>query len=740
MDDREWLELCGTVERVVFRNADNGWTVLEVSSDEQLHTVVGVLPEVSVGEEIRARGTFTEHATFGAQFKAEQCERRLPSDASAILRYLSSGAVKGIGPGRALKIVRKFGDDTLRVLQEEPERLAEISGITVATARQMGDAFAEQFGLREAMLTLAEYGLNPTECMRCYKKWGAAAVDKIKSNPYVLCDGALGISFDRVDTLCEERQFAADDPRRVKAAVIHVLRHNTHNGHTCLPTDKLCEVTAGLLQISLETVTDALRTLVSGGKIVLSTLRGQAFAFLPELFVQEKFIAKDVRDRVEGTPLYVGNTDALIEAVERTDGIVYENEQRKAIETALKRQIFILTGGPGTGKTTTLKAILTALEAQGETVLLAAPTGRAAKRMSELTGRDAKTIHRLLEVQWTTDDVPTFAKDELNPLDADTVIVDELSMVDVALFSSLLRALKPRCRLVLVGDSHQLPAIGAGNVLGDLVGSGMVPAVELKRVFRQALESHIVQNAHRIVAGEPPLAGDKNADFFFMKRDSAAAVNHAVVDLCCRRLPEKYGEDVFEGIQVLVPGRKGRVGTEELNRALQEKCNPPSATKAEFKAGFRLLRVGDKVMQTRNNYDLSWAKPDGAVGAGVFNGDIGVLIEVNKRDDCLTVQFDDERVVTYLRADAEDLELAYATTVHKSQGNEFDIVVIPLFDVPKPLCYRHLLYTAVTRAKNLLVIIGDDETLWRMIENDRKTLRYSALKEFLAARDEDGAV
>ncbi len=740
MDDREWLELCGTVERVVFRNADNGWTVLEVSSDEQLHTVVGVLPEVSVGEEIRARGTFTEHATFGAQFKAEQCERRLPSDASAILRYLSSGAVKGIGPGRALKIVRKFGDDTLRVLQEEPERLAEISGITVATARQMGDAFAEQFGLREAMLTLAEYGLNPTECMRCYKKWGAAAVDKIKSNPYVLCDGALGISFDRVDALCEERQFAADDPRRVKAAVIHVLRHNTHNGHTCLPTDKLCEVTAGLLQISLETVTDALRTLVSGGKIVLSTLRGQAFAFLPKLFVQEKFIAKDVRDRVEGTPLYVGNTDALIEAVERTDGIVYENEQRKAIETALKRQIFILTGGPGTGKTTTLKAILTALEAQGETVLLAAPTGRAAKRMSELTGRDAKTIHRLLEVQWTTDDVPTFAKDELNPLDADTVIVDELSMVDVALFSSLLRALKPRCRLVLVGDSHQLPAIGAGNVLGDLVGSGMVPAVELKRVFRQALESHIVQNAHRIVAGEPPLAGDKNADFFFMKRDSAAAVNHAVVDLCCRRLPEKYGEDVFEGIQVLVPGRKGRVGTEELNRALQEKCNPPSATKAEFKAGFRLLRVGDKVMQTRNNYDLSWAKPDGAVGAGVFNGDIGVLIEVNKRDDCLTVQFDDERVVTYLRADAEDLELAYATTVHKSQGNEFDIVVIPLFDVPKPLCYRHLLYTAVTRAKNLLVIIGDDETLWRMIENDRKTLRYSALKEFLAARDEDGAV
>ena len=740
MDEREQLELRGTVERVVFRNPDNGWTVLEVSSEEQLHTVVGVLPEVAVGEQICARGTFTEHATFGAQFRAEQCERRLPTDASAILRYLSSGAVKGIGPGRALKIVRAFGDDTLRVLQEEPERLSEISGITMATARQMGEAFAEQFGLREAMLLLAEFGLTPTECLRCYKKWGAAAVDKIRENPYILCEGTLGISFDRVDAFCGERQWLADDPRRVQAAVMHVLRHNTHNGHTCLPTDKLCEVTAGLLQIPLTTVTDGLNALAGRGKVVFSTLRGQTFAFLPELFVQEQYIAKEVRARVEGTPLYVGDTDRLLEAVERADGIVYENEQRTAIETALKRKIFILTGGPGTGKTTTLKAILTALEAQGETVVLAAPTGRAAKRMCELTGRDAKTIHRLLEVQWTTDDLPSFARDELNPLDADTVIVDELSMVDVALFSALLRALKPHCRLVLVGDAHQLPAIGAGNVLSDLVESGMVPAVELKRVFRQALESHIVQNAHRIVAGEPPLAGEKESDFFFLKRDSAAAVHHAVVDLCSRRLPETYGTNVFEGIQVLVPARKGRVGTEELNKALQDKCNPPSATKAEFAAGFRMFRVGDKVMQTRNNYDLSWTKTDGTVGTGVFNGDIGVLTEVDKRDDCLTVRFDDERVATYLRADAEDLELAYATTVHKSQGNEFDIVVIPLFDVPTPLCYRHLLYTAVTRAKNLLVLVGDDGVLRRMIENDRKTLRYSGLKTFLTARDEDGAV
>lgn len=740
MDDREWQELAGTVERVVFRNPDNGWTVLEVSDGEQLHTVVGVLPEVSVGEELRARGSFTEHATFGVQFKAEQCERRLPTDASAILRYLSSGAVKGIGPGRALKIVRKFGDDTLRVLQEEPLRLAEISGITAATARQMGDAFAEQFGLREAMLVLSEYGLTPTECIRCYKKWGAAAADRLRENPYILCESSIGISFDRVDAYCEERQFAADDPRRCAAAVTHVLRHNTHNGHTCLPCDKLCEVTAGLLQITLDVVTDALNALVNRGKIVLSTLRGQAFAFLPEFYVQEKFIAKDIRHRVEDAPVYVGDVDCLVEAVERADKIVYENEQREAIETALQRQILILTGGPGTGKTTTLKAILTALEAQGETVLLAAPTGRAAKRMSELTGRDAKTIHRLLEVQWATDDTPQFARDELNPLDANTVIVDEMSMVDVSLFSALLRALKPHCRLVLVGDSHQLPAIGAGNVLGDLIQSGVVPAVELKRVFRQAMESHIVQNAHRIVAGKAPIAGDKEADFFFMKRDSAAAVNRAVVDLCSRRLPEKYGEDVFEGIQVLAPGRKGRVGTEELNKALQEKCNPPSATKAEFQAGFRMFRVGDKVMQTRNNYDLSWTKEDGSVGAGVFNGDIGVLTAVDRRDDCLTVKFDDERVATYLRADAEDLELAYAATVHKSQGNEFDIVVLPLFEVPKPLCYRHLLYTAVTRAKNLLVIVGEDETLWRMIENDRKTLRYSALKEFLTARDEDGVV
>lgn len=736
MDDREWQELSGTVERVVFRNPDNGWTVLEVSSNEQLHTVVGVLPEIAVGEEIFARGNFTEHATFGAQFKAEQCERRLPTDASAILRYLSSGAVKGIGPGRALKIVRKFGDDTLRILQEEPERLSEISGITAATARKMGEAFAEQFGLREAMLVLSEYGLTPTECMRCYKKWGAAATDRIRENPYVLCEGVTGISFDRVDAFCEQRQMAADDPRRVKAAVLHVLRHNTRNGHTCLPADKLQEVTAGLLQLPSEQVKEAMEALILKGKVLLVPLGDRAFIFLPETYVQEKHIATDIRARVEGTPLYVGDTDRLIEAVERADDIVYEAEQRRAIETALCRQIFILTGGPGTGKTTTLKAILTALEAQGETVLLAAPTGRAAKRMSEVTGRDAKTIHRLLEVQWGADDVPVFAKDTLNPLDADTVIVDELSMVDVALFSALLRALKPRCRLILVGDSHQLPAIGAGNVLGDLVASGLVPAVELKQVFRQAMESHIVQNAHRIVSGQAPIAGDKDSDFFFLKRDSAAAVHHAVVDLCCRRLPKTYDESVLDGIQVLVPGRKGRVGTEELNRALQEKCNPPSATKAEFKAGFRVFRVGDKVMQTKNNYDLSWTKPDGAVGTGVFNGDIGVLTEVDRRDDCLTVKFDDERVVTYLRADAEDLELAYAATVHKSQGNEFNIVVLPLFEVPKPLCYRNLLYTAVTRAKNLLVIVGEDKTLLQMIENDRKTLRYSGLKAFLAGLDE----
>ena len=730
---QERLEnLEGTVERVVFHNDENGWTVLELASAEELVTVVGTLPPTAVGERLKLTGRFVEHATFGHQFRAESCERSLPTDSSAILRYLSSGVVKGIGPSTAAKIVKKFGDRTLTILKDEPEKLSTISGISPARARQMNESFCEQFGLQEVMLSLIEYGVSAAEALRCYKKWGMGAPERIRANPYVLCTEGLRIPFERVDAVCAERQIEADDRRRVTAGLLHVLRHNLQNGHTCLPAGKVIPVTAGLLGISTDAVQDALLELMEHGEVVTETLHDQPYLFLPLLHKAEKQSAKLILEKLSALPPETAPIRRRIHTIEQMTGIEYEEQQRRAIETALSRRLLILTGGPGTGKTTTLKAILTLLESEGETVLLAAPTGRAAKRMSELTGHEAKTLHRMLEVQWDESDQPVFARNEKNPLDADTVIVDELSMVDVVLFYNLLSALKPHCRLIMVGDTDQLPAVGAGDVLGDLMRSGRIPTVKLTQVFRQALESRIVLNAHRIVAGQMPQLGGKESDFFFISKSSAAAVAHAVKDLCVRRLPTTYGVSIFEGIQVLCASRKGELGTVEFNRRLQEECNPYAATKAEMKVNGLTLRVGDKVMQNKNNYEIGWTRPDDSFGMGVYNGDIGILTEINKRDETLTVRFDD-REASYTRTDAEDLELAYAVTVHKSQGSEFDMVVVPLFGVPKPLSYRNLLYTAVTRARRMLILVGSEQTMAEMVENDRKTKRYSALCDFLTA-------
>ncbi|MBR3290138.1 MAG: ATP-dependent RecD-like DNA helicase, partial [Clostridia bacterium] len=627
-------------------------------------------------------------------------------------------------------IVKMFGEKALDVLKEEPEKLTKISGISPARARQMHESFCEQFGLQEVMLSLLEYGVTAGEALRCYKKWGMGAPEKVKENPYVLCTGDLHIPFERVDAVCTARQIEADDRRRVTAGLLYVLRHNTQNGHTCLPTTQVVPVTAGLLGVPEETVQSAVQRLADGGEIAAESWDGKIYLFLPSLYRAEKEAARIIADKLKTVSPETRSVDRRIREVETLLGIEYEAEQRRAIETALCRRLLILTGGPGTGKTTTLKAILTLLEREGETVLLAAPTGRAAKRMSELTGHEAKTLHRMLEVQWDDSDQPVFARNAKNPLDADTVIVDELSMVDVGLFHSLLCALKPHCRLIMVGDTDQLPAVGAGDVLGDLIRSGRIPTVQLKQVFRQALESRIVANAHRIVAGQMPQLGGKDADFFFLPKSSAAAVAHAVRDLCVRRLPNTYGVSMLDGIQVLCASRKGELGTVEFNRRLQEECNPYAATKAEMKINGLTLRVGDKVMQNKNNYEIGWTRPDDSFGTGVYNGDIGTLTAINKRDETLTVRFDD-REAYYTRTDAEDLELAYAVTVHKSQGSEFDMVVMPVFGVPRPLCYRNLLYTAVTRAKRLLVLVGGEQTVAEMVQNDRKTKRYSALDIFL---------
>ncbi|MBQ4617860.1 MAG: ATP-dependent RecD-like DNA helicase [Clostridia bacterium] len=724
--------LCGSVDRIVFRNDENGWTVMDLETEDSgVQKVVGELPMVAVGETLKLQGQWVEHATFGKQFRASMCERYLPTDTTAIYRYLSSGTLKGIGPSLAMKIVQTFGDGALTVIEKEPRRLAQISGISVKKAEEIGESFAAQFGLREVMLAFSQYGLTPSESVRCFKKWGMKTVETVRDNPYILCSGGIRIGFERADAIATELHCSPDDPRRVAAGLLYVLRHNTGNGHTCLPQSKLIPTAAAMLNVDADSVETQLYELERIFEVHRLPLERETLWFLPSMYRAEKYIAARLVTLASVAPMVKTDIDARITAVEKNNRIVYEDLQKSAILHAVERGTLILTGGPGTGKTTTLKGILALLESYGERVLVAAPTGRAAKRISELTGREAKTLHRLLEVQWTDNDELTFARHEKNPLDADAVVVDELSMVDVLLLESLLRAMPAGCRLIMVGDSDQLPAVGAGRVLGDLIESGLLPTVQLTQVFRQALESRIVENAHRIVRGEYPHIGHTDGDFFFLQRADMRAVSQTLADLCLRRLPDSYGYSLYDGLQVLCPGRKGELGTVEINRLLQKLANPPSPEKAELALEGRLLRQGDKVMHTRNNYDITWTKDDGEVGSGVFNGDIGILESIETGGQLLRVRYDD-RVAVYDKDDAHDLEPAYAVTVHKSQGSEFDAVVIPVFHPQLPLCYRQLLYTAVTRAKKLIVLVGDVQTIHTMVDNHRKTLRYTGLPHMLA--------
>ena len=730
MDEKQLDQLIGSVERIVFRNEDNGWTVLELDDGQELHKVVGVLPMVGVGETLRLLGGWVEHPSFGIQFRAEYCERHLPTEEDAILRYLSSGAVKGIGQATAIRIVDKFGSHALEVLEKQPERLAEIKGISPAKAQKIAEEYAAQFGLREVLLAFSGYGLTPGEALRCWKKWGASTVERIRQNPYILCTAGLYIGFERADQICMEMGRPADDSRRIEAGLLYILRHNLNNGHTCLPMDKLCQTAVGLLGVEPSLVAETLENMLASFTVKEETFEGRRFVFLNHLHRAEKYCAARIRLIGAFPPLPGRHVEESIDSMERHSGIAYAAQQRLAIREAVEKGALILTGGPGTGKTTTLKAIITLLEQMGETVAIAAPTGRAAKRIAELTGREAKTIHRLLEVQWEDEETPAFGRNEKNPLDADAVVVDELSMVDILLFESLLRAMKTGCRLILVGDTDQLPAVGPGCVLHDLIASGTLPVVRLTEVFRQAMESHIVANAHRIVAGQIPELAFREGDFFFLAQNSAQGVTQTVLDLCSYRLPGKYGCTVFNGLQVLCPGRKGELGTRELNRRLQALLNPESEEKPELTVEGTTLRAGDKVMHVRNNYDIGWTRDDGEVGQGVFNGDIGVLEDIDTRESTLSVRYDD-RVAFYTKQEAMDLELAYAVTVHKSQGSEFDAVILPIYRNPPMLCYRNLLYTAVTRAKSLLIIVGSQRTVAEMVANDRKTLRYSGLGYFL---------
>lgn len=729
MEQQQIKKLCGTVEDISFRKEESGFTVLDLNSEGELVTVVGTLPDISVGEELSLTGEWTFHPVFGRQFRAELCQRYFPASAAAMLKYLSSGVIKGIGAATAEKIVSEFGDESFEVIEKHPERLAGIRGISKEKARAMSENFKKQFAVRQVMIYLESFGMTPGECLRAYKTLGGNTVDLINSNPYVLCSEGIDIGFDRADGIAQSMPNKPEKIFRIRAGVLYVVTHNLYNGHTCVPRDKLISPSSELLGVQETEIDEAIDDLVNTRRLIQRSIKGREFVFLPKIYFAESSAAKRLKILLQYPPAGKSTLEKDIDIIEKKLNINYADKQREAITTAVKRGMLILTGGPGTGKTTILNGILELYERDNLNVALAAPTGRAAKRMSEVTGREAKTLHRLLEVEWDQNERQTFARNISNPIDADALIVDELSMVDIQLFSALLDALPLGCRLIMVGDSDQLPPVGAGNVLNDMITSGLLPVVELREVFRQALESRIVTNAHKIVAGEMPDLKSTDSDFFYMERLDAQKAIETVTQLCTQRLPKAYGYSPITDIQVLCPSKKGELGTKNLNRALQSALNPPARDKKEITVNAQTLRAGDKVMQIKNNYDIPWSKGK-ENGTGIFNGDVGILQKIDTAAASFSVLFDD-RTAVYSIENIKELELAYAVTVHKSQGSEFPAVIMPLLNIAPQLSYRNLLYTAVTRAKDILIIVGSEEQVVKMIENDKKTKRFSALKEFM---------
>lgn len=718
----------GVVEGIVYRNAENGYSVLDISYDGKLITAVGALSCVDVGEELSMRGEWVVHPTFGRQFKVSACERKIPKSAGDMLRYLSSGAVKGIGPATAKKIVERFGNESFEILENSPHLLAQIKGISEERAKEMSECFKNQFAVREVMIYLEKYGMSPSECLSVYKALGSNAVERITENPYLLCSGQIGLSFSRADEIAAA--FSGVNPvYRERAGIVHIISHNLMNGHTCLPRERIIEPAGVLLEKDSDEINRIIDTLIEDKDLVSENINGREYLFLPYMYLNEKRIADRIKVMLRFPPPPGRPVENDIDRLEEKQGIKFEELQRQAIMTAVKKGLLVLTGGPGTGKTTTLNGIIEMFEKRNLRVLLAAPTGRAAKRMSEVTGREAKTLHRLLEVVWGENERQHFSRNVDNPLECDAVIVDELSMVDVQLFWGLLDALPLGCRLIMVGDSDQLPAVGAGNILHDIIDSGLLPVVALNRVFRQAMESLIVKNAHRIVRGENPVIDDKGKDFFFLSRENLFSAASTVVDLYTKRLTNAYGYDSINDIQIICPSRKGELGTVNLNRSLQHLLNPPSKEKDELQSAGRIIREGDKVMQIKNNYDIVWTKGK-TTSSGIFNGDIGIVQTVNHNSRFMKIQFDDKTAL-YPFENAKELEHAYAVTVHKSQGCEFEAVIMPVCGVVEQLKYRNLLYTAVTRAKSLMIIVGSKNELFAMVANDRRTRRYTALKHFL---------
>ena len=716
----------GVVDTVVFQNKENGYTVLQLDAGEKGVTVVGIMPGAAVGESLSITGRWMTHPSYGEQFKAEQVERQPPSGEQAMFAFLASGAIKGLGLATAKRLMEEFGSDVLRVLEEEPERLSEVKGITKKRASQIADSYQYRLGMRALMDFLIHHSISVNLAMPLFRRYGSAALQIVKKNPYILLEEELGVDFALADKLAATLGVEAEDSRRIEAGLIFVLQYNLQNGHCFLPQEKLLAAAGGLLGCEFELLERGLELLVEHGEVVEDTVYKERACFLATYYEAEVYTAFRLMEMAERELHIDRDVDRVIAGIEQEQGIFYAPLQREAVETAARSQVMILTGGPGTGKTTSLRGVLALFEALGLRTALAAPTGRAAKRLGEACEADSFTIHRLLETQFGagTGNL-AFAKNEDDPLEYQAVIVDETSMVDLALMRALLCALPPDCRLILVGDPDQLPSVGAGSVFSDLVRCGRLPVVRLDEIFRQAQDSGIVMNAHAVNKGSTPDMQNRSKDFFFLKRFDSQSTLETIVDLCGNRLPNNMGIS-SEQIQVLSPTRKHTTGTASLNRALQQALNPAAEEKGERSFGDIIFRIGDRVMQVKNNYDLIWVNGS-ETGIGVYNGDIGTITAIERRSDQLTVDFDGRRV-NYTGEMLIELEPAYAVTVHKSQGSEYRAVVLACMDGAPMLMARNLLYTAITRARELLILVGSEETVTRMAANDRQQKRYSGLR------------
>ena len=723
----------GTVTSIVYQNEDNGYTVCEIETpDGDDITITGTLPFVTEGDIISAMGTWTNHPTYGPQFKAEFYEKSLPAEEGDILRYLSTGNIKGIGPKTASRIVERFGVDTFDIIANHPDWLTEISGISPKKAAQINESFAQTVGVRAVMLFCRDY-FPPATAVRIYKKWGNSAVDRLKENPYLLCCEMDGIGFKNADRLAMSIGIAPDSPDRIAAGISFVLNDAAHmSGHTCLPKEEAVARSAELLGVDPAAAAACLQDLLGCNHLKSVSRDSVEYVCLPPYYRAEEYCAKKLCHLNRVCPrLDSGDAERLIWQMESENHLEYAHLQKQAIRGALESGVMILTGGPGTGKTTVIRALISIFESLGMDCALAAPTGRAAKRMSEATAREAKTIHRLLEVEFRSEDsdVTGFARGESNYLDEDVIILDECSMIDVLLLESLLRAVKNGGRVILIGDAEQLPSVGAGNVLSDLIGCGAFPTVRLTEIFRQSEASLIVTNSHAINEGRFPDITKKDSDFFFLARDTDEDIAYTIADLYKNRLPRSYGPDTVNQIQVITPSHNGAAGTVRLNQLLQQALNPQNGRKQERKCRDFLFREGDRVMQIKNDYSLEWKK-NGVEGSGIFNGDIGVITDIDPVSETLVVDFDGRETI-YEFSQLDELEHSYAVTVHKSQGSEYPIVILPIARCAPMLRTRNLLYTAVTRAARMVILVGRRDILAEMVENERHLLRYTHLKQFI---------